>query len=63
MDGEAFDFSTGFDDLHTKVYADILSGGGYGIEDARAAIEVVHQIRNVEMSPLDGSAHPSLLSS
>ena len=61
MDNEYFDFSSGFDDLHTKVYADILNGGGYGIEDARPAVELVHQLRNLEIKTLDDSAHPLLL--
>ena len=58
MGDESFDFSTGFDDLHTKVYADILAGGGYGIEDARPAIELVHQIRHLELTSIDEEAHP-----
>ena len=45
IDKEEFDFSSGFDDLHTKVYEDILNGGGYGIEDCRASIELTHRIR------------------
>lgn len=56
-----FDFSTGFDDLHTKVYDDILQGGGNGLEEARPAIELVHKIRHQELSPLDEEAHPLLL--
>ena len=62
MDDEAFDFSTGFDDLHTKVYRDILSGGGYGIEDARPAVELVHQIRNIPLSSFNENTHPMCLS-
>lgn len=58
MNGRDFDFSTGFDDLHTRVYEDILNGGGYGIEDARPAIELVHQVRHLELSPIDEEAHP-----
>ncbi|MFP4522098.1 MAG: Gfo/Idh/MocA family oxidoreductase [Fibrobacterota bacterium] len=46
VDGEEIEFSGGFTDLHTKVYEDILSGGGYGIKDARPSIELVHGIRN-----------------
>ena len=61
MGDDSFDFSTGFDDLHTKVYTDILNGGGYGIEDARPAVEVVHEMRNLPLSPLDVDAHPFLL--
>ena len=45
LDGEAFEFSDGFTDLHTAVYQDILNGGGYGLADARPAIELVHRIR------------------
>ena len=60
MGDHQFDFSTGFDDLHTKVYRDILSGGGYGVEDARPAVELVHEIRNLELSAIDEEAHPLL---
>ncbi len=45
IDGEEFEFSKGFTDLHTKVYRDILSGGGFGIDDARPSIELVHKLR------------------
>ncbi len=45
IDDEEFEFSAGFTDLHTKVYQDILNGGGFGIEDARASIELVHRLR------------------
>lgn len=56
-----FDFSTGFDDLHTKVYRDILSGGGYGIEEARPSIELVHTIRHDDLaSATGGEVHPWL---
>ena len=61
MGETSFDFSTGFDDLHTKVYDDILNGGGYGLEAARPAIELVHKIRHQALSPLDEEAHPLLL--
>ena len=46
---DAFDFSSGFDDLHTRVYEDILSGGGFSIEDARPSIELVHRIRQCDL--------------
>ncbi|NNL22655.1 MAG: oxidoreductase, partial [Ignavibacteriaceae bacterium] len=38
--------SKGFTNLHTRVYENILDGNGYGIEDARASIELAHKIRN-----------------
>lgn len=45
IDGDEFEFSEGFTELHKTVYKDILSGQGYGILDARPAIEIVEQIR------------------
>lgn len=45
IDGEEVDFTDGFTDLHTRVYQETLSGRGFGIEDARPSIELVHRIR------------------
>ncbi len=45
LDGEAFEFSGGFTDLHTRVYEDILAGRGFGLADARPAIDLVHALR------------------
>jgi UDP-N-acetyl-2-amino-2-deoxyglucuronate dehydrogenase len=58
VDGEEIEFSEGFTDLHTRVYQEILAGRGYGIEDARASIEIAHQLRTAPVSPLDDMAHP-----
>ena len=58
IEGEELEFSGGFTDLHTKVYEGILNGHGYGIEDARQAIEIVHNIRNSEQVGLKGDYHP-----
>lgn len=60
MDDLAFDFSTGFDDLHTRVYADLLAGGGYGVADARPSINLVHAIRNADLATIDALAHPAM---
>ena len=45
INGEELEFSGGFTDLHTLVYKDILTGKGYGLNDARTAIDIVHKIR------------------
>lgn len=45
LDGDAFEFSGGFTDLHTRVYEDILAGRGFGLADARPAIDLVHALR------------------
>ena len=58
IDGEELEFSRGFTDLHTRVYEDILDGNGYGLEDARQAIEIVHNIRNNRPIGLKGDYHP-----
>jgi UDP-N-acetyl-2-amino-2-deoxyglucuronate dehydrogenase len=50
IDGEEVEFSTGFDDLHTRVYERALAGVGCGIEDVRPSIELVHRIRNTPVS-------------
>ena len=58
MKVEELEFSGGFTDLHTRVYEGILEGNGYGLEDARQAIEIVHEIRNMEPIGLKGEYHP-----
>ncbi len=45
LDGEEINFSDGLSDLHTAVYKDILTGGGFSLNEARAAIELVHRLR------------------
>jgi len=46
--GEEIQFSSGFTDLHTKVYEETLAGNGFGIEDARPAIKLVNELRNLK---------------
>ena len=60
LDGEELDLSAGFTDLHTEVYRDILSGGGYGINEARPAVEVAYQIRTSTVVKPNRFAHPFL---
>ncbi len=60
IDGQEFDLSEGFTDLHTEVYRDILGGGGFGIRHARPAIDLVYQIRNSRPVGVNALAHPLL---
>ncbi|MDD9935272.1 MAG: Gfo/Idh/MocA family oxidoreductase [Myxococcales bacterium] len=60
MDGEELEFSSGFTELHTEVYRDILAGGGYGLDDARPSVELVHNIRTSEVVVSPALAHPAL---
>lgn len=58
IDNEEIEFSKGFTDLHTASYQHILDGKGFGIGEARQSIEIVHDIRTAELSPLTGDYHP-----
>ena len=52
---QEIEFSGGFTDLHTMVYQDIISGGGYGLEDARPSIKITSELRNLKVT----GVHPS----
>jgi hypothetical protein len=56
--GDEIEFSQGFTDLHTKSYMEILKGNGFGLEEARKSIEIVHKIRNSTPIGLKGDYHP-----
>lgn len=58
IDNEEFEFSQGFTELHTKSYEEILAGRGFGIEEARRCIEIVHEIRYAKPIGLVGDYHP-----
>jgi UDP-N-acetyl-2-amino-2-deoxyglucuronate dehydrogenase len=58
MNGESIEFSDGFTDLHTRVYEDILSGGGFGIDETKASIETVYNIRKQSPVGAIGDYHP-----
>jgi UDP-N-acetyl-2-amino-2-deoxyglucuronate dehydrogenase len=58
VDGDEFEFSDGFTELHTITYREILSGRGYGLEDSRQSVETVYAIRNSRPSPIKGEYHP-----
>ena len=46
IDGESFEFSDGFTELHTKSYENILAGKGFPLMETKRSIELVHNIRN-----------------
>lgn len=58
VDGEAFEFSEGFTDLHTTSYTHILEGRGFGLDEARNSIEIVSSIRTLSPIGLSGNYHP-----
>lgn len=56
VDGDEVEFSTGFENLHTRVYEETLAGKGCGIEEARPSVELVHRIRSAHQVALDPDA-------
>ena len=58
VDGREVEFTEGFADLHTRVYAETLAGRGFTIADARPSIELVHRIRTDALAAPTADAHP-----
>jgi UDP-N-acetyl-2-amino-2-deoxyglucuronate dehydrogenase len=58
IEGNEIEFSDGFTDLHTTSYKEILAGRGFGLNDARQSINIVHNIRNSKPIGLKGEYHP-----
>lgn len=58
VDGEEINFSSGFTDLHTRVYEEILAGKGFGIKDARPSVKLVHKINSAKIFPGSQYIHP-----
>lgn len=58
VNGEEFEFSEGFTDLHTTSYRHILEGGGFGLEEACNSINIVSTIRKLTPLGAVGDYHP-----
>jgi UDP-N-acetyl-2-amino-2-deoxyglucuronate dehydrogenase len=58
LDKEAFEFSDGFTDLHTRSYQEILDGKGFRLREAKMAIQLVHDIRHQSPVGLRNTYHP-----
>jgi len=58
INGDSMEFSDGFTELHTQSYQQIFDGRGFPLDEARTAIEVVHQIRRNPPVGLSGDYHP-----
>lgn len=61
VDGAEVEFSEGFTDLHTVVYKRTLENNGFGLNDARPAIELAYKIRNAISSGINNESHPFLM--
>ncbi len=58
IDGDEFEFSAGFTELHTLSYRKILDGEGFRISEARNSIQIVSDIRHAVPIGLKGDYHP-----
>ena len=58
IDGNEFEFSEGFTELHTLSYRKILAGEGPRISEARNCIQIVSDIRHATPIGLKGDYHP-----
>lgn len=57
IDNEELEFSNGFTELHTKSYQKILFNKGFGLDEVKNSIEIVHDIRNKAILQT-GEKHP-----
>ena len=57
INNEELEFSSGFTELHTKSYQQILKGEGFGLEDAKESIKIAQKIRNNAIIA-KGEKHP-----
>lgn len=60
VDEQEIEFSGGFTDLHTRSYELILEGRGFGLADARPAVETVAGIRQAATVPVNPDSHPAI---
>lgn len=58
IEGEEFEFSEGFTDLHTRSYEEILKNNGFPIQEVIPCISIVHEIRNAKPIGKTGDFHP-----
>jgi UDP-N-acetyl-2-amino-2-deoxyglucuronate dehydrogenase len=60
INDEEVEFSGGFTDLHTIVYQETLAGRGFGLQDAKPSIVLVHDIREAPAVGANRNSHPIL---
>ena len=57
IEEDSFEFSKGFENLHTLSYRSVLDGNGFGVQTAAKSIQIVHDIRNRSTTGLNGRHH------
>lgn len=49
IDGENFEMSKGFTDLHTKSYSHIINGLGFSLEDALPSVKLTEELKTLKI--------------
>ncbi len=57
IDGDELEFTDGFTGLHTQLYENTLAGSGFGIEDVRPSIQLIHDIRGSDPVGINRNTH------
>jgi UDP-N-acetyl-2-amino-2-deoxyglucuronate dehydrogenase len=60
VDGQEIDFTSGFSELHTRVYEEALAGRGFRIDTVRPSVQLAHDIRHAELLGPRPDSHPFL---
>ena len=60
VSGKEVEFSEGFTELHTHSYQEIINGNGFGLDDARNSVQIVHELRTRKAVGITGDYHPIL---
>ncbi|MCL4118053.1 UNVERIFIED_CONTAM: hypothetical protein GTU68_038547 [Idotea baltica] len=55
---QELEFSSGFTDLHTESYKQIISGNGFEISETLKSLELAYQLRNTKPEALTNDFHP-----
>ncbi len=61
MNSVEFEFSKGFENLHTLSYQNILKNEGFGLNEAKNSLNVVAEIRNKKISKVNKKKSHSML--
>ncbi len=61
IDGTELEFTEGFTDLHTRIYEEMMTGKGFGIETARPSIEAAYNIRHLPVTKVNELMHPFMI--
>jgi len=57
INNDELEFTSGFTGLHTQLYEKTLAGSGFGINDVRPSVELIHNIRRSNPVGINKNSH------